>query len=416
MNIVTILTAVAVIGVSIFTLEGLNLASGGEFYLASIQNLAENSAPLTNYLQAADETTTNTASTVVTDTTATTPATPTSDSAASGGAIPTTSSGTINQPLMPIQQVGQQIMQPGCASGTTCDQNQNKTRQEIRNSGDNNQIIEMEDNQQDFVDPKEIQRTLKEIANMRSEIKRVITQNKKTASASDIAELNAILAEANKSYTAIKSADSSEARSVMQDFFDGQYWEKIQAVRTRLEIPKELKQMAPIFKRLEKTLSTKAIQNIGLDIEKAKLGVAEMKQLADKIQTAYNAGDMETAQEAMQELRDNGGHPGEIEGTIFRFRDIKNLLKKVKDEQVRSEVDGVLQEVVDAFNSGDYREANQTMNEYTDDLQKLINTFIKSKISNKNRADSMNKIQNLENLIQSKLGTETQQQTQTTQP
>jgi soluble cytochrome b562 len=202
----------------------------------------------------------------------------------------------------------------------------------------------------------------------------------------------------------------------MQDFFDGQYWEKIQAVRTRLEIPKEVKQMAPIFKRLEKTLSTKAIQNIGLDIEKAKLGVAEMKQLADKIQTAYNAGDMETAQEAMQELRDNGGHPGEIEGTIFRFRDIKNLLKKVKDEQVRSEVDGVLQEVVDAFNSGDYREANQTMNEYTDDLQKLINTFIKSKISNKNRADSMNKIQNLENLIQSKLGTETQQQTQTTQP
>jgi soluble cytochrome b562 len=276
--------------------------------------------------------------------------------------------------------------------------------------------MEKEDNQQDFVDPKEIQRTLKEIANMRSEIKRVITQNKKTASASDITELNAILAEANKSYTAIKSADASEVRSVMQDFFDGQYWEKIQAVRTRLEIPKELKQMAPIFKRLEKTLSTKAIQSIGLDIEKAKLGVAEMKQLADRVQTAYNAGDMETAQEAMQELRDNGGHPGEIEGTIFRFRDIKNLLKKVKDAQVRTEVDGVLQEVVDAFNSGDYRQANQAMNEYTDDLQKLINTFIKSKINNKNRTDSMNKIQNLETLIQSKLGTEAQQQTQTAQP
>ena len=93
------------------------------------------------------------------------------------------------------------------------------------------------------------------------------------------------------------------------------------------------------------------------------------------------------------------------------------MLKRVKDEQVSNEVDGVLQEVVSAFNEGDYRQARETMDEYADDLQRMIKTLIKSKINNKNRGDSINKINNLESLIQSKLGNGgKQQQTQTTQP
>ena len=171
--------------------------------------------------------------------------------------------------------------------------------------------------------------------------------------------------------------------------------------------------MAPILSGLKKTRD-KSNQNIGLVLKGQSKGCRN--------ETAYGSGtdgllEYEAAQEAMQELRDSGGHPGEIESTIFRFRDIKNMLKRVKDTAVRNEVDGVLQEVVTAFNEGDYRQARETMDEYTDDLQRLINTFIKSKINNNNRNDSINKINSLENLIQSKLGNGgKQQQTQTTQP
>lgn len=423
MNIVSILTAVAVIGSSIFALEGLNLATGGEFYLASVQNLVQNSVEP-----------------IMTTPTATEPSRD-----VMSGSVPTLSGQVF--PSTPIQTTGEPIMQPfapiqtdqpmmnnirgepvrqeimpniklDCPDGK-CIQNQViREPGEIRNgkyddrrqdrgekNRDNNQIMEEEEGNQmmDFVDPNEVKRVLKEITNMRSEIKRTISQNKKTVGASDLSELNAVLAEADKAYTAIKNSSDEEMRSNMQEFYEGQYWERIQAVRTRLEIPRELKQMAPIFRRLEKTLATKAIQNIGLDIARAKQRVAEMKQLMNQVQTAYNSGDMETAQEAMQELRESGGHPGEIEGTIFRFRDIKNMVKRVKDEAVRNEVDSVLQEVVDAFNNGDYREARETMDEYADDLQRLLSTLMKTKMNTKTRTDSINKINNLENLIQSKL-------------
>ena len=414
MNIVTILTAVAVIGSSVLALEGLNLASGGEFYLASIQHLAQNTV---------DSTITTTA-----------PQPSTMSSGEISPAMPTMQTGdAIMQPMMPIQTaqpinmqgepIRQEMMQ-NCPDGK-CVQNQmqkpreprNDMQNEVRMAGDEMKDEGNQGDQMDFVDPKEVKRILRDITQMRAQIKQIISQNKKTATASDISELNAVLAEADKAYTAIKNSSDEEMRSNMQEFYDGQYWDKIQAVRMRLEIPRELKQMAPIFKRLEKILATKAIQNIGLDIERAKQGVAEMKQLADQVQSAYNSGDMETAQEAMQELRENGWHPGEIEGTIFRFRNIKNMLKRVKDAQVRNEVDGVLQEVVSAFNEGDYRQARETMDEYADDLQRMIKTLIKSKINNKNRGDSINKINNLESLIQSKLGNGgKQQQTQTTQP
>ena len=418
MNIVTILTAVAVIGASVFALEGLNLASGGEFYLASVQHLAQNSA---------DSTITSVA-----------PPPSTTESGGTSAPAPTNATGeVIMQPLAPMQTaqpinimgepirgepIRQEIKQD-CPDGK-CVQNQmqeprreikngvrtrNEVKNEIRMEGDEGKD---EGNQMDVVSPQEIQRILKDITQMRNEIKRIISQNKKTASASDLSELNSVLEAANKSYAAIKSSGDDEMRSNMQEFYDSQYWDKIQTVRMRLEIPRELKQMAPIFKRLEKILATKAIQNIGLDIERAKQGVAEMKQLADQVQSAYNSGDMETAQEAMQELRENGWHPGEIEGTIFRFRNIKNMLKRVKDAQVRNEVDGVLQEVVTAFNEGDYRQARETMDEYADDLQRMIKTLIKSKINNKNRGDSINKINNLESLIQSKLGNGSTKQAQ----
>ena len=92
----------------------------------------------------------------------------------------------------------------------------------------------------------------------------------------------------------------------------------------------------------------------------------------------------------------------------MRIRDIKNLLKRVKDEAIRAEVDRILQEVIATFNNGEYRDARETLDEYADDLQNLINKYLittgrgrgKGKI---NREESFSRIRNLEGLIKSKL-------------
>ncbi|MEK7209676.1 MAG: hypothetical protein AAB670_02020, partial [Patescibacteria group bacterium] len=111
-------------------------------------------------------------------------------------------------------------------------------------------------------------------------------------------------------------------------------------------------------------------------------------------------------QEAHEEMRlfHEGGHPGEIEGVIFRIRDIKNMAKRVKDMAVRAEVDGVLQEVIDAFNAGEYRDARETMDEYADDLQRLISQLVQAQSRRGyNRRDSSTKVQSLGDLIAKKL-------------
>lgn len=356
MNLLSLLTGIAVIGASVLAMEGANQITGGEFYLSSISHLAQESA------QSA-VTTVESHQTTVQETPPPTPAPQPS-------ASETTQTATETSPPPPMEQQGE------------------FTEQEPP---------------QEFIDPRQIQEGIRNINQFRNEIKRTIKEIKRQASASDLNELTQVQSEVDKLYAAARSSNLEEANDAVRDFYDNQYWEKINSVRARLQIPKEIKQINQSVKRLEKILKTKAIQNIGLDIARAQQTMEEMKQAADKVQSLYNSGEYQEAQEEMQFFHE-GGHPGEIEGTIFRIRDIKNMAKRVKDATVKAEVDGVLQEVIDAFNAGEYRDARETMDEYADDLQRLISQLVQAQSRRGyNRRDSSTKVQNLGDLIARKL-------------
>ena len=68
----------------------------------------------------------------------------------------------------------------------------------------------------------------------------------------------------------------------------------------------------------------------------------------------------------------------------------------------------MLQEVINVFNNGEYRDARETLDEYADDMQNLIDKYLvttgwgwgRKKI---NREESFSKIRNLDALIKTKL-------------
>lgn len=264
---------------------------------------------------------------------------------------------------------------------------------------------EHEDDERDFIDPREIQQILKEIRQLGSDIKRISNQLKKIAGTeADIASLIEIRSQLDK-YQAVLSHASlpmSELREAAQDFRDNNFWEQINKYRAKAELPQQIKQIASQLKRLERIIKTKAVQNLGLNFGKVETSLTEIRQNLQEVRDNFNSGNYEEAMEAMQYFHD-GGWPGEIEGTIHRVREIKRMLNQVRDVSIRAEVDKVLQEVVNAFNEGNYRDARETLDEYADDLQRLISQFLRVKRGRINREESLSKIKGIEDLIRSKL-------------
>lgn len=348
MNLLSLLTGIAVIGASVLALEGANQITGGDFYLSSISHLAQESA----------------------------------QSAAATVESHESQPAATDQQMMPFPTPPPPSTAPTESTAV---------------------IIDEGEPPQEFIDPRQIQDGLRNMNQFRNEIKRTLREIKRQASQTDLDELNNTLAEVNKLYDAARSSDLSAANEAVRDFYDNQYWEKVNSVRARLQIPKEIKQITQSIKRLEKIITTKSVKNIGLDLDKVAATLAEMKQTADTVQSLYNAGNYQDAQEEMRSFHE-GGQPGEIEGVIFRIRDIKNMAKRVKDAAVKAEVDGVLQEVIDAFNAGEYRDARETMDEYADDLQRLINQLVQAQSRRGyNRRDSSTRVQSLGDLIAKKL-------------
>ncbi|MDP3799873.1 MAG: hypothetical protein Q8Q90_00415 [bacterium] len=407
-NIISILTGIAMIGASALTLEGVNKATDGGFYLASIKHLAQESTTVSGEI--------------------TTPTFPTMPSETANFNIQMPppiigADGTeIKQP-MPIPPIMNGVSMPANFQDLMMQKEQisnmvqkqikpfevfkqnKKVFNEVRRPA--NGIIREEGNSEgndhygDKFDRQRVQKTISDITRFRNELKNTLRGIKKQASATDLAELTKIQADVDQIYSTLSNTtDSSDADEAAQGFYEGEYWDKVNSIRTRVQIPQEIKQIQQSLKRVDKALQAKAAQSLGLNIDKAKELVVQMKQNSDKVQELYNANNYEDAGELLKDFHDNG-HPGDIESTITRVRDIKNTLKRIKDTEVKSAVGEVLQEVVDKFNSGEYRDARETLDEYSDDLMRLVNQFARAKTIN--RGTSRTQIENLGNLIEKKL-------------
>lgn len=332
------LKAIGAVIIAVLAVEGLNAASGGELYVASLKRLAqETQAPVDQQPAVVQQ-------------------------------------GQTPQPLPPQEQQIQPIPVP----------------EEENGHGRN------------YIDPEEIRGSLREMKDIRSEFRRFAAKAKKIkAYAGELARINEMLAELDRLQKILssKTADNFELREANDEFRENNYWDEIEKLRLKIEFPKEAKQINLILKRVEKLIQQKAFASFGLNFDKVREYIAETRDLIATVQGHLDRGEIEEAIEIMRSGGDRS-HPGEIEGTLHRIRDIKQRMKRIKDAAIRAEIDGVLQDVIEAFNEGEYRDANETLNEYADDLLQLIDKLTRVRW---NQEESFSRIRGLEELINGKL-------------
>lgn len=234
---------------------------------------------------------------------------------------------------------------------------------------------EMEEPQyEDFVDPREIQNVLKQLKDMRREVNRFLKQAKKMPDA--LSRLNSLSEKVNNFESKISSSSSKED---LQEFYDEQLWEEFNGIRAAIELPKELKQWNQEIKRAEKMVAQKKFQGIGIDIAAVKSKLAEIKSTLSGIESLYNAGNLEEAMAEFDDLRQDF-HPSEIVSVMQRLQDVTNRLRPKKiSEEIKNTIRGMLSGVISSFNSGDYREAREEMDETWNEIMKKLNVAFPNK-------------------------------------
>lgn len=260
-------------------------------------------------------------------------------------------------------------------------------------------FIEEEPESVEFVDPREIKEALRQISDLKKETKRVLKKAKKaTAFANEVNELNTLLSEIDNFAGAIKNVPSGMTqRETLQDFYDAQLWETLNDVRTKIELPNELKFIEKDLKKLKKLVSTKnfSIKKIDLTLVQAK--IVEIENAVSEARNYFNQGDFEDARESLQIIYE-GAHPGEILGVLNQLRDINKWFKKIKPE-LRDEFHELLEPVYEAVNGDDFREANMMLGEINQELQRLFKNVQTKSVINE---DIRQKIEKLEEKLQGK--------------
>ncbi len=189
-------------------------------------------------------------------------------------------------------------------------------------------------------------------------------------------------------------------REALQDFWDDQPWEQINEFRCKAELPQQFVQIDRELKRLERQSTPNRMRFTGLDAERYKANLGKVKQSLADAKAAVGSGSCEDANEAMQTFWEEGMHPGEIMGVVNRLYELGRQLARVKDQNVRQLFAEVLQPVIDAANEGDFREANQALNDVFGELQQML-----FKVINSRRYRGYEpRLQKLEELLRSKLG------------
>lgn len=189
-------------------------------------------------------------------------------------------------------------------------------------------------------------------------------------------------------------------RDRLQEFYDEQIWEEINKFRCKAELPQQHVQIERDLKRLERQSTPKRMQFTGLDAARYAANLGKVKQALADAKAAVASGSCEDANEAMQTFWEEGMHPGEIISVVNRLYELGKQLARVKDSKVREVFVEVLQPVIDAANEGDFRDANQALNEVFNELQQML-----FKVINARRYRGYEpRLEKLEELLRSKLG------------
>lgn len=204
-------------------------------------------------------------------------------------------------------------------------------------------------------------RVRRDILQQKRDLGRLLKQLQRLKGAQDdMASANTLLAAVVEHETAISSAQETEdIREALQAYFDAEIWEEIQKIRRKVELPKELNMLLKELTRAQRILGQKSFQKLGVDVASIKGRVVELLAKHSEAKAAYGQGDFESAEEALQDFREN--HPGNLTGAMNMLKGIRDQLRGVRDKDFTADMEDLLTSPIEDLNSGEWQSARESL-------------------------------------------------------
>lgn len=320
----------------------------------------------------------------------------------SGGQSSTSPEPTQPAPIQPMQGSAQVYPMP---PGVTCSKDEVYTKNDegklacVRMGQPNDNGPEMEE---EFINPREIKLALSDISKMKSDLKRSATKLKKLQNtADDLHKITEIQTQLDQYQKDLKNpTEEMSIGDIIHEFRDNNFWEEVQAIRAKVELPTEIARLNKDLARVKKLVGNKTYAKLGFDMTAFAGRLDEIAANIKSIHGQYNAGELEAA---MEEMRDVGesGHPGEIYGVLARTRDILQRTKSIRSKDIRTQITEIIQPVIDSFNAGDYRDASEALDQISQELMQLQTKMMRA--TNLDEVTSQ-RFEKLQQMIDDKLG------------
>lgn len=268
----------------------------------------------------------------------------------------------------------------------------------------------------DCVPPDELRGEVQQTREQLKEIKRLL-KNKGLASADKAAltGLSTTVTDWQKKLAAAQKKPCDGTRDLVEEYREENYWEQINPIRRRVELPRELKTIDRDLKDLEKLVANKKFQafypELGGNLETLKTKIVERKGIVTSVNAALSQGS--EAGENLDELMEpfhEGGHPGEILGVIHGMTELAKAWTRIKDTEIREAFKTALEPIVTAINEGEWRDARETAEPLQPVMERIMRKLENALKSKRGRSDLLKSLNDLEQKIEEKLGKEAPEQ------
>lgn len=225
----------------------------------------------------------------------------------------------------------------------------------------------------EFADPQQVRDALRQLKDLTRETKRILKMAKKFPNLeSEVGQLNEINSKLLNFGQIFQSGKVD--RDTMQEFWDAQYWDTINTIRGKVELPDEIKRIEKDLNRLLKLVGKSTFVIEGVDMGAVKAKIDEVKSSVAQAKDNYAQGNYEDARENLQIVYEGGSSPGEIMGILQQLNDMTKRMKRMKPD-VKAEFQDFLSPIFEAVGQGDFHEANMMFGEINRDLFRMMDSL-----------------------------------------
>lgn len=199
---------------------------------------------------------------------------------------------------------------------------------------------------------------LREVGKTRQQLVRL------KGSQDELAKLDTIKARLVQCQSQLQAATNTDA---MKDVLEGEEcgdsgetWEEINRIRQAVELPKELNNIIRDLNRSKNLCKQKWVDKV-FNREQCNAIMANFAAKHAEAKAAYQAGEYEDARTILQEAFHEPGWPGDFNGALQMMRGFMEPIKRVRDPELKAQLDELLAPVKEAIQEGEYREARESM-------------------------------------------------------